>query len=156
MTITINKPIVKRFRLAYDSEGEAWVEIRQATVGARKERGDETATIRQRVDAIGSMLEQDINPYELQLFDIYLCLSGWGGFKTVAVEQDPEGNDTDVESDFEPFKFAVINGVKQLSHTKGQFNAIINQYVIPQELIDEIHGKVLEINPDFLNRGGRN
>lgn len=156
MAIVISKPIAKRFVLAYDPEGEAWVEIRQATVGSRKERGDETATIRQRVDAIGSMLEQDINPYELQLFDIYLCLSGWGGFKTVVVEQDPEGNDNDVEKDFDPFKFAIINGVKQLSHTKNQFNSIINQYVIPQELIDEIHSKVLEINPDFLNRGGKN
>lgn len=140
-----SKPIVKRFELEADEDGQAWVEIRQARWGEQQKRADVVSTMRYiTYDKVAgkNAVEQDFNPLQAKAYDIYLTLSGIGGL------YDEDG------AEFKPFKFRDRGGVGVVVDSPDTFMDKLGQY-FDTDVVEEIHSYVLDVNPQFAsNRAG--
>jgi len=139
------KPLVKDFELDYrsdiDPDARATVSIRQASTGEQLRIAGLFSEQTQIWDdaEIGTVqLKRKWNPHELHRFRAYLTMAGC----------DIEDDDGDPL-----FKFRNTKSGAELAMSQAQFNAAWD--ALPPELTQEIHQKVLEVNPqwDFSRQG---
>lgn len=145
MATLASKPVVKRYMLECDTDGEAWVEIQQATIGAKIARDKVIAIQRMRQsDYGGTEFIIDTVDAEIMMVDIYHTLVGMGGMWLM----DDDGSKTS----YEPFKFKTgVDGVKRLAHSETQFISLMENSRLTSDYFEEIHKYVLEVNPTLKN-----
>jgi hypothetical protein len=134
----LSLPTIKQFQLNSDPDKEAWVEFRQGTFGEAKERQEIRSRARFiRTDGRGNetAVEQDFNELEAMALDIYLTLSGAGGF----VNEDGE--------EMQLFKFRERNGVTRVSGSKEDFFVALNK--LPERMVREMHRHCMSVNKQW-------
>ncbi len=135
-------PVEKTFTLATDEDqtNPGKITIRQATFAESAKRGELFA---KRTQVFGDVdqgdaykVEQEWNPYEIQATEIALTISGAENFK------DADGN--------ERFRFKNRNGKNTLDMSSPEFRAVLGD--MTDEMVQEIHERVLQVNPQWDNK----
>jgi hypothetical protein len=129
------KPVEKTFTV--ESEfGEFSITIRQARVGDKIRRDDlvSESSLVLNDKVLGTEIKQRLNPGEIRRFEVYLTMT-----------------DCNIEAEDDAGKltpwFSFING--RLTD-QASFERAYNQ--LPEEVADQIHTKVVEVNPQWKNR----
>lgn len=128
-------PTIQTFQLKTDPEGTAEVDIRQVTFEDERLRDELFKTRRTLVDDRGMAIgfEQDINLREIGLKEIYLTIAGARNF------QDDDGKEI----------FSFRDNRRPTS--EAQFRQALGK--LSDEMVSEIHEKVLVVNPQWKTQG---
>lgn len=134
-----SKPVVEDFKIVADPEGEARVTIRQATTGDHLRRADLFADT-SRVwndDEYGQVeLKQKWNRLEQHRMEAWLTITSLTGII-----------DEDTGKEIFPTRQHPKTGVEYLAMSKQEFFDAWDR--LPTDLTDEIHGYILEVNPQW-------
>lgn len=130
------KPVETTFDVNSETYGDFKVTIRQARVGDKVRRDDlvSEASLIVNDKVLGTEIKQRLNPAEIQRFEVFLTMTD------CSIEaEDDNGNIT-------PW-FSFIN-----HHLTDQRTFEIAYNLLPEEIANLIHYKILEVNPQWKNR----
>jgi len=132
-----SKRIEREFQMTTDPLGEAYVTIRQVKFGEAVRRAEMQARRRQiiRNEDQGEMvIEQDWNHLKVMANEIILTLTGARGFAT-----DDKGT--------ELLRFKEKDGLSRLDMEDNDFYKALGS--LDEKVVEEIHGFVKEMNPQW-------
>lgn len=132
----LSKPVEKLFKLKTDPDGEATITVRQATFGDNKQIADLTAkTIRRWSDREAGPieLEQEFNYLEERALRIYLTVTNISGI-------------LDDETSQPLFEFKEFGKVSRPKSKDNFFGALEK---LPNQVVEEMHQCVLDMNPQW-------
>lgn len=134
MKIT-KKPVIKRYPLESDEEGEAWVEFRQARRGEDERRQGLLDDMSYLYDENGNFsgFRPNNSRGEIEAFDIYQTLTGCN----IVYDEDDEP----------VFPFKESNGFPRLDLTETEFKRRWDS--LPSELAAEIVKLCHQHNPNW-------
>ena len=133
-------PLVTRYQLQSDPDGEAYVEFRQARRGEEEKRQEMLDDMTWVLDNSGGFngLKQNQTRTAVTRLEVFMTLCG----------SNLEFGSEDEEVDPEPvFKFKTDRGVPQLAMSEAQFEKVWN--LLPVELAEEIVEACHQHNPQW-------